>query len=298
MSFHLTKAKRRSSLVHQVLFARCRLHMAATGIGLLSVSAVGAMDLGPTTVTSLLGQPLVAEVEVANVKEKPTWSLAGASVSRDGYINAGLGYAPVLDLTKVTLRRRADGSRFLLVTLPQALPAGVDDVLLNVSWDEDRQAQSYRLFNGPRSTPVVKPAAAVALAPIAAAVVAKPVQPLPTDSDDLVRQRLQDRVAAWAAAWEGQDINNYLAMYDVSFKSAGHASRKAWEAERRQRITPRSDINVGVSAMIVTRESTSAAKVEFTQRYVSGVYSDVVRKRLDFVERAGQWYITGETVLR
>jgi hypothetical protein len=55
-----------------------------------------------------------------------------------------LGYVPLLDATEVKLRRRVDGSRWLLVTLPQPLPAQADDVLLSVSWNNNTQPRSYR----------------------------------------------------------------------------------------------------------------------------------------------------------
>ena len=264
---------------------------------LMSGAAALSMDLGPTTVTSAVGQPFVAEVEVRNVKEQPTWSLQAGSVSRADYLHAGLSYAPVLDSTNVKLRRRPDGSRFLLVSMPQALPAGVDDVLLNVTWDNKRQAQSYRLINGATSVAKTTNVAATA-PPVATAVVATPLiaasaQPL---VGAVTHQRLQERVAAWAMAWERKDIDAYLGMYDQSFNSDNHATRSAWERERRQRIAPRDRINVDVSAMVVNTQG-ARGSVEFTQRYASGVYSDVVRKRLDFVERGGELFITDEAVV-
>tara|TARA_B110000503_G_scaffold16579_1_gene23705 strand:+ start:22 stop:642 length:621 start_codon:yes stop_codon:yes gene_type:complete len=114
----------------------------------LAIPTAHGMALGPPQVFTGNGASLVAEVGVANVLEKATWSLQAHSFCRASYVNAGLGYVPLLDATEVKLRHRVDGSRSLFVTLPQPLPAQADDVLLSVSWDNNSQSHSYRLFNG------------------------------------------------------------------------------------------------------------------------------------------------------
>jgi hypothetical protein len=110
----------------------------------LAMPTAHSMALGPPKVFGGDGESLVAEVEVGHVSERAIWSLQAHSFSRDGYVNAGLGYVPLLDATEVKLRRRVDGSRWLLVTLPQPLPAQADDVFLSVSWNNNTQPRSYR----------------------------------------------------------------------------------------------------------------------------------------------------------
>ena len=99
---------------------------------------------------------------------------------------------------------------------------------------------------------------------------------------------------AWAAAWEGQDMQGYLGAYAKNFQPKGQPNRAAWEKERRARIVGRTKIAVDISDLRVKVDG-DKAQARFRQQYKSGSLNVSSRKTLDMENQAGRWTIVRES---
>lgn len=98
---------------------------------------------------------------------------------------------------------------------------------------------------------------------------------------------------SWARAWSAQDVNAYLAMYSNQFVPDDGSARAAWAAERRERVSAPSSINVSISDVQVSRRGDQAL-VRFNQRYRSNTYQDQESKALLMSESGDGWQILRE----
>jgi tetratricopeptide (TPR) repeat protein len=155
-------------------------------------------------------------------------------------------------------------------------------------------------------TPPSAPAASVALAPLApvapavkptAPVAVAPVAPVPAPALPEIAtsdKDIEQTVRAWAAAWSSKDMNAYFGAYAKNFDTPKNLSRKAWEEERRERITGKSRISVKVSDF-VTKTNGNTATVKFRQAYDADALSTSSRKTLELTKVGGRWLIAKET---
>lgn len=152
----------------------------------------------------------------------------------------------------------------------------------------------------PAPAPVVaaaapKPAPAAAPAPTP---VAKPTPPAPalaaapTSNASATTQEVQTAALAWASAWSRKDMDAYFAAYTPSF--SGGKSRKAWEDERRARITGKRSISV-VLTDFETKLQGDKAVVQFRQSYSADALKVSSRKTLEMVQVSGRWLIQKES---
>lgn len=148
--------------------------------------------------------------------------------------------------------------------------------------------------------PVVPPAATLAAkAPQAAA---KAVEPAPVVAQEVPAgdDEINQAVAAWAQAWRSKDIKNYLAAYAPDFVPEGLPSKKAWEAQRKQRLSAgQGAITLVLNNIQVQREGTAAiATVHFEQKYAAKSYKDELTKTLEmrYDSSLKRWLITRERV--
>ncbi len=137
----------------------------------------------------------------------------------------------------------------------------------------------------PAPTPAPAPAPTPAPAPAAAAAAGE------SRAD---REEVESAVRAWAAAWAGKDMKEYLASYGKDFNPPGKQSRATWETERRNRIVGKSHIKVGISELVVKVEG-SKATARFRQDYSADSLNVTSRKTLDMVKSGGTWVIVRES---
>lgn len=103
-------------------------------------------------------------------------------------------------------------------------------------------------------------------------------------------------VERWAAAWSGNDVEGYLSRYAPGFKPADGESRKAWEAERRERIAKPRKIEVKVESPKVTFKDANTASVSFRQHYRSNTFKASAGKTLILIKSGDRWLIQQELV--
>ena len=134
--------------------------------------------------------------------------------------------------------------------------------------------------------------AAPAAAPAAPVVAATPKEPARAANDDA---EVLAAVNAWAAAWARQDTAAYLAAYGRDFKlPRGESSRKAWEANRKQRIAAPKKIEVKIESPSVAYGEGGVATVKFRQNYKSNIVSANSAKTLVLTKTGGKWQIREE----
>ena len=121
-----------------------------------------------------------------------------------------------------------------------------------------------------------------------------PAAAQPLAQDD---QTIRAPVAAWAQAWAAKDLENYLGSYAPGFKPADGQSRRAWEKQRRLRISGPDRIQVSISDVRVLQRNDDRAAVVFRQDYRSDRYRDSVQKRLELVRAGERWLIAEEQVV-
>jgi len=143
-----------------------------------------------------------------------------------------------------------------------------------------------------------KPAAAPSPAPVSTpaptpAPVAVAPAPAPTKAN-VADDDIAKAVNAWASAWSRKDMRAYFAAYSSDFNTPKGMSRKAWEAEREDRIAGKSGkIAVSVSEPQITVNG-DRATVKFRQHYSAPGLSSSASKTLVMVRSGSKWLIKEE----
>ncbi len=106
---------------------------------------------------------------------------------------------------------------------------------------------------------------------------------------DLIRNLL----ARWERAWEGQDIQAYIACYDRSFQSRG-MDLGAWKRHRQKLNRKHDRVRLEVRDLGVEVLDEKRAKAVFKQRYRADDYEDFGLKELLLIKRGKAWKIQKE----
>ncbi len=149
-----------------------------------------------------------------------------------------------------------------------------------------------KVTEAPASVPAVTPVQETLTAQEAVV----PAMPAVADATEAIASS----VANWAEAWRSKNVKAYLANYADDFKPEGLPSKKAWEAQRKQRLSPKQGaISLDVSNVQV-QQNGNQATVQFVQNYASKVYRDQVSKQLDLRldPATNTWLIVRETTLK
>ncbi len=125
-----------------------------------------ALSLGRLSVLSALGEPLRAEIEVAQITPEEASSLSTAVGTPEAFKAAGLEYTPLLAGLDVTLQRRADGRSYLRLTSSRPVSEPFVDLVLQATWSSGRLTRDYTmLFDPPGNRSSATAAAPVAPMP-------------------------------------------------------------------------------------------------------------------------------------
>lgn len=129
-----------------------------------------------------------------------------------------------------------------------------------------------------------------------AASTVKPVELEPAKNPAADQQAILAVLHGWAHAWSTRNVEAYLAYYATDFKLPAGATRAAWAAQRRERISKPKSIRVTAEAPQVTRIDSTHARVSFRQSYRSDTLQSSGRKTLLLVKNGGKWLIQEEKV--
>jgi tetratricopeptide (TPR) repeat protein len=117
----------------------------------------------------------------------------------------------------------------------------------------------------------------------------KAAEPAKSDNSEITTA-----VNNWAQAWSSQNVGKYLASYGSNFQPEKGLSRKAWEQQRRDRISRPSKINVDISNINITSTETTSATVRFKQSYRADSKPIYTSKTLILKKDGNNWFIEQE----
>ena len=151
--------------------------------------------------------------------------------------------------------------------------------------------------------PAATPAKAVDKAPetVAAAKPAETKTPAENASTEKAPQataaetEVTKALIGWANAWSRKDVKGYLAYYASDFQPPNGLTRKAWEAERAQRIDKPGKLQVKVDEIKITFAGDKAT-ARFRQNYTSATLKSSAGKTLVFVKSGNKWLIAQERI--
>lgn len=143
---------------------RWRIGVLASAVALLGSLAsieAHALALGRITVQSALGEPLRAEVDIADINPEEAASLKAGVASPETFKAAGLEYNAVLASgLDVRLQRRADGRAYLRLTSNRPVTEPFVDLIIEANWASGRISRDYTMLLDPpnlRSSAPVDP---------------------------------------------------------------------------------------------------------------------------------------------
>ncbi len=203
---------------------RWRIGAVAAAIALSGSFAslpVLALGLGRITVQSALGEPLRAEIDIAEINAEEAASLRASVASADAFKAAGLEYTAAITNMQISLQRRPDGRSYLRLSSDRPVSEPFVDLILEARWASGRIVRDYTmLFDPPNlrqagpapmpapTPPMVSrppPPPAAATLPPAPARAAAPYSPPPPPAS-AVRAPSPPPVAARAPSADGQNV--------------------------------------------------------------------------------------------
>ncbi len=138
----------------------------------------------------------------------------------------------------------------------------------------------------PADLPVAVETPAV-LPPVAAEV------PPAQNTADADQAQIEERIQAWALAWEQKRITDYYSFYVADFRG-DYASHAAWRKQRNDRIMGAADIRIRLDELKVELQDAENAVAGFRQTYQSASLTDVGIKTLRLKKVGGVWLIAVE----
>lgn len=102
----------------------------------------------------------------------------------------------------------------------------------------------------------------------------------------------------WKNAWEGADIDGYLAAYSNSFTPPDGLTFSSWREKRQKSLARPKAIRIKISDTVMETLPNNQVLVTFKQHYESDNYHDIVKKSLTMAEEAGSWKILSEWIVQ
>ncbi|MDO9403340.1 MAG: FimV/HubP family polar landmark protein [Polaromonas sp.] len=118
-------------------------------VGSLASLPAHALGLGRITVQSALGEPLRAEIDIAEISGEEAASLRAQVASADIFRASGLEYTAAVSDLQVSLQRRADGRPYLRLSSNRPVNEPFVDLVLEASWSSGRIVRDYTMLFDP-----------------------------------------------------------------------------------------------------------------------------------------------------
>ncbi len=152
--------------------------MLALSLCLSLPAGAQAAALGAMTVLSEFGEPLRAEIDVADLRPDEIATVGAAIGSRDDYIALGLPFPASLEDALVRVSRRPDGRVTVRVAARQPVREREVNMVLVLTGRFGRFLRNYQLSTGDQPTQAMPPRV-IAIAPLPALRDAAPVPAAP-----------------------------------------------------------------------------------------------------------------------
>ncbi|MDO8332993.1 MAG: FimV/HubP family polar landmark protein [Pseudomonas sp.] len=153
-----------------------KLVLAIAAASALSSGMAQALGLGEVSLKSSLDQPLVAEIELLEVRDLATGELIPSLASPEDFTRAGVDRQFLLNDLKFTPVIKANGKSFIRVTSSKPIREPYLNFLVEVLWPSGRLLREYTVLLDP---PLYSPQTTAAAAPRmpVAAPMPRPVAP-------------------------------------------------------------------------------------------------------------------------
>ena len=250
----------------------CRL-MAAGLIALpLMTHAAG---LGNLSVSSTLGQPLVAEIELIADDKAELDSLAAVIASEQAFKDARIEFSPVLSTLRFAVVKKPNGKAVLKVTSSRPVNDPFIDMLIELNWASGRLVREYTVLLDPPGGAATQTAKPVHVNPAQTpSAKAKKRAPLPvapspapeTDSANAAKPDTQTAPAEATARVPGEP--DYTLSYQPGADSI-KVKRGDTLAKIAQRVRPEG-VALEQALVGLYRENTSAFTGQNINRLKSG----------------------------
>lgn len=146
-----------------------------------------AVGFGGINVTSSLGRPLSAEIELVSVDQAEKASLSARLASPDAFKGAGIDYPYALPKLKFAVQTRANGEPYIKATSDQPVNEPFVSLLIELSWSSGRLLREYTFLLDPPGFVAEQPAVAEvkAIEPVVVAAASAPAATSPQAEPEL-----------------------------------------------------------------------------------------------------------------
>jgi pilus assembly protein FimV len=134
-------------------------------VGAFSTGPANALALGRMVVLSHLGEPLRAEIEIAQMTPAEASSLSVTAADPAQFKAAGLEFNPALGNLRIVQALARDGSPILRVTGSRPVNDPFLEVLLDANWASGRISRNYTLLLDPPASGASRNTAQAQVAP-------------------------------------------------------------------------------------------------------------------------------------
>ena len=149
---------------------------AATALFGLWAPNAAALSLGSITVQSALGEPLRAEIDIADINAEEAASLRAAIAPPEAFRAAGMDYNPAMANLRVSVQKRPDGRSYIRLSSDRPVNDPFVDMILEANWSSGRIVRDFTMLFDPPN--LRAPAVSTAALPQTASP-APPVAPAP-----------------------------------------------------------------------------------------------------------------------
>jgi pilus assembly protein FimV len=126
---------------------------------------VHAAGLGKMSVSSALGQPLAAEIELFAADKAEFDSLSASLASDQAFRDAHVEFAPVLSSLRFSVEKKSNGKSVLKVTSSRPVNDPFVDMLVELNWASGRLVREYTMLLDPPGMAVQQSVAPVVVTP-------------------------------------------------------------------------------------------------------------------------------------
>ncbi len=209
---------------------RFTIQLVAAGLIAAPLMA-NAAGLGKLSVTSSLGQPLAAEIELFSADKAELESLSATLASDQAFRDARVEYAPVLSALRFSVEKKPNGKAVLKVSSSRPVNDPFIDMLVELSWASGRLVREYTLLLDPPGMASPQTVSPVVVSVPTQAPVSKPVavKPAPAPQTQVTPAPAAPKAPATAAAPKPEPAPQPAAPANVLIKRgdtlSGIASR-------------------------------------------------------------------------
>ncbi|MDE3011284.1 MAG: hypothetical protein KGI67_10390 [Pseudomonadota bacterium] len=115
----------------------------------LAAELAPAAGFGKINVSSALGQPLAAEIDLLNVSPEDLVGMQVRLASPEAFREANVDFSPALSAVRFTIEKRPSGQSYIKVSSNQPISEPALNLLVEVTWPSGRLLRDYPVLLNP-----------------------------------------------------------------------------------------------------------------------------------------------------